>query len=133
MQQSNSSPGFTPLHADEHNSLLGYRSDAQAAELYDEAMQRQCAVPERCQTLERVVQPAVVEDMHFTGQRQRPADIDQGAGQAPGQPWWALEDQPREERSPREHHAPRRRPRRPTGCRSFTRSPRPSLCCKIVG
>ena len=44
MQQSNSSPGFTPLHADEHNSLLGYRSDAQAAELYDEAMQRQRAV-----------------------------------------------------------------------------------------
>ena len=44
MHQSNSSPGFTPLHADEHNSLLGYRSDAQAAELYDEAMQRQRAV-----------------------------------------------------------------------------------------
>lgn len=40
MHQSNSSPGFTPLHAGEHNSLLGYRSDAQAAELYDEAMQR---------------------------------------------------------------------------------------------
>lgn len=43
MHQSNSSPGFTPLHAGEHNSLLGYRSDAQAAELYDEAMQRQHA------------------------------------------------------------------------------------------
>lgn len=44
MQQSNSSSGFCPLHHDKHNSLLGYRSDAEAAELYDEAMQRQCAV-----------------------------------------------------------------------------------------
>ncbi|MCY1283402.1 hypothetical protein D9M68_212270 [compost metagenome] len=44
MHQSNSSPGFTPLHANEYSSLLGYRSDAQAAELYDEAMQRQHAV-----------------------------------------------------------------------------------------
>lgn len=43
MHQSNSSPGFTPLHAAEHDSLLGYRSDAQAAELYDEATQRQHA------------------------------------------------------------------------------------------
>ena len=44
MHQSNSSPGFAPLHSDEHDSLLGYRSDAQAAELYNEAMQRQHAV-----------------------------------------------------------------------------------------
>jgi hypothetical protein len=43
MRESNSSPGFTPLRPREHNSLLGYRSDAQAAELYDEAMQRQHA------------------------------------------------------------------------------------------
>ncbi|VXD03970.1 conserved hypothetical protein [Pseudomonas sp. 9AZ] len=36
--------GFTPLHADEFNCLIGFRSDAQASELYDEAMQRQHAV-----------------------------------------------------------------------------------------
>jgi len=44
MQPSNASLGFCPLHHDNHSSLLGYRSDAQAAELYDEAMQRQRAV-----------------------------------------------------------------------------------------
>lgn len=44
MHPSNSSPGFTPLHANEHDSLLGYRSDAQATALYDEAVQRQYAV-----------------------------------------------------------------------------------------
>ena len=44
MHPSDSSPGFTPLHANEHDSLLGYRSDAQAAELYDEARKRQHAV-----------------------------------------------------------------------------------------
>jgi len=44
MHPSDSSPGFTPLHAGEHGSLLGFRSDAQATELYDEAVQRQCAV-----------------------------------------------------------------------------------------
>jgi hypothetical protein len=44
MHPSNSSPSFTPLHANEHDSLLGYRSDAQATELYDEAVQRQYAV-----------------------------------------------------------------------------------------
>lgn len=44
MHQSESTPEFTPLHASEHSCLLGYRSDAQADELYDEAMQRQHAV-----------------------------------------------------------------------------------------
>ena len=44
MHPSNSSPGFTPLHPGEHGSLLGFRSDAPATELYDEAAQRQCAV-----------------------------------------------------------------------------------------
>ena len=44
MHPSNSSPGFTPLLAGEHLSLLGFRSDAQATELYDEAVQRQSAV-----------------------------------------------------------------------------------------
>jgi hypothetical protein len=43
MHPSNSSPGFTPLHSSEHNCLLGFRSDARATELYDEAMQRQHA------------------------------------------------------------------------------------------
>lgn len=44
MHLSDSSPGFTPLHASEHSCLLGFRSDARAGELYDEAMQRQHAV-----------------------------------------------------------------------------------------
>lgn len=35
---------FTALNADEHDCLLGYRSDAKASELYEEAMQRQHAV-----------------------------------------------------------------------------------------
>lgn len=35
--------GFSPLHRGEHNCLLGFRSDARAGELYDEAMQRQLA------------------------------------------------------------------------------------------
>ncbi|VXC15455.1 conserved hypothetical protein [Pseudomonas sp. 8AS] len=43
MHPSDSFPGFTPLHAGEHGSLLGFRSDAPATELYDEAVQRQCA------------------------------------------------------------------------------------------
>lgn len=43
MHESKSSPGFTPLHADEDGALIGYRNDAQATELYDEAMQRQQA------------------------------------------------------------------------------------------
>lgn len=36
--------GFTPLHNRELNCLLGFRSDACASELYDEAIQRQHAV-----------------------------------------------------------------------------------------
>jgi len=36
--------GFTPLHASELNCLLGFRSDALASELYEEATQRQQAV-----------------------------------------------------------------------------------------
>lgn len=44
MHSSDSSPGFTRLHTGEHDSLLGYRSDAQANALYDEAVQRQYAV-----------------------------------------------------------------------------------------
>lgn len=36
--------GFTPLHADEPDCLIGYRSDAKASELFDEAMLRQHAV-----------------------------------------------------------------------------------------
>lgn len=44
MHPSDSSPSFTPLHSSEHNCLLGFRSDAKATELYDEAMQRQHAV-----------------------------------------------------------------------------------------
>ncbi len=43
MHQSDSTPGFTPLHASEHNCLLGFRSDARAGELYDEATLRQTA------------------------------------------------------------------------------------------
>lgn len=43
MDHSPRAPGFIPLHACEHNSLLGYRSDALAADLFDEAMQRQHA------------------------------------------------------------------------------------------
>ena len=36
--------GFTPFHASELNCLLGFRSNAQASELYDEAMLRHHAV-----------------------------------------------------------------------------------------
>lgn len=41
---STSKPGFTPLYASKHGCLLGFRSDARAGELFDEAMQRQHAV-----------------------------------------------------------------------------------------
>lgn len=46
MHQSDAIPkpiGFTPLHAGECNCLLGFRSDARAGELYDEATLRQTA------------------------------------------------------------------------------------------
>ena len=43
MHPSDSSPSFTPLHSCEHNCLLGFRSDARATELYDQAIQRQHA------------------------------------------------------------------------------------------
>jgi hypothetical protein len=64
MHQSNSSPGFTPLHAHEHSSLLGFHSDAKALELYDEAMQRQhaalgllCALSSACNLNELATDP----------------------------------------------------------------------------
>lgn len=47
MHQTDSPPstaGFIPLDACEPNCLLGFRSDAQASDLYDEAMRRQHAV-----------------------------------------------------------------------------------------
>lgn len=37
------SVGFTPLHVDESDCLIGYRGDAHASELFDEAMLRQHA------------------------------------------------------------------------------------------
>jgi len=43
MHQTDSSPDpidFTPLHACDPNCLLGFRSDARASELYDEATLR---------------------------------------------------------------------------------------------
>ena len=36
--------GFKPLHANELNCLLGYRSDATSSELFDEATRRHHAV-----------------------------------------------------------------------------------------
>jgi hypothetical protein len=43
MHQIDSTPDFTPLHANEHSCPLGFRTDARAGELYDEATLRQTA------------------------------------------------------------------------------------------
>jgi hypothetical protein len=43
MHQNDSTPGFTQLNANEHSCTLGFRTDARAGELYDEATLRQTA------------------------------------------------------------------------------------------
>ena len=43
MHQIDSTPGFTPMHTNEHSCPLGFRCEARPGELYDEATMRQTA------------------------------------------------------------------------------------------